>query len=44
MICWSKVNLTLAGGAKNMAIVEEVKAKARISWSETILMLAGQDG
>ena len=39
---WCEVILTLAGGPKKTAIVEDVKVKARITWGET--MLVGGDG
>ena len=33
----------MAGGPKNRAVVEDAKAKARISWSETILIIVNME-
>ena len=35
---WHEVILTLAGGPKKTAIADDVKAKAKITWRETILV------
>ena len=33
----------MAGGPKNRAVVEDAKVKARISWSETILIMVNME-